>query len=147
MNRTTAFESLRSGAGRVPTPSDLSEAWSRLAPTARDRIGLIVLDMILQEFIHGDACVVGGQPEDRPFPDDTDEHEQIRGAAYEASNRRLNEITPLIHDLFPDLFGQPGENPMWCANPGPGPGAPVPIRQVCSTSAEDVIGAPAQCPA
>lgn len=119
--RMTAFEPPCAGNVRVPTPFELSAAWSRLAPTARDQIGLIVLDMILQEFIHGDACVVGGQPEDRPFPDETDEHEQIRGAAWEASNRRLNELTPLIHDLFPDLFGQPGENPVWCANPGPGP--------------------------
>ncbi|MCJ2035256.1 hypothetical protein MKK54_13620, partial [Methylobacterium sp. J-068] len=121
VNRTMASDPPCAGAGRVPTPSDLREAWSRLAPAARDQIGLVVLDMILQEFIHGDACVVGEQPEDRPFPDDTDEHEQIRGAAWEASNRRLNELTPLIHGLFPDLFGNPVENPMWCANPGPGP--------------------------
>ncbi|KQO76457.1 hypothetical protein ASF20_14015 [Methylobacterium sp. Leaf88] len=97
-------------------------AWSRLAPAARDQIGLVVLDMVLQEFIHGDACVVGGQPEDRPFPDDSDEHDQIRGMAAEASNRRLNELTPLLYGLLPDLFGQPGENPMWCANPGGRPG-------------------------
>lgn len=125
---------------KVPGPTELKAAWKRLPSTARDRIGLVVLDMILQEFIHGDACVVGGQPEDRPFPDDTDQHEQIRGAAAEASNRRLNELTPLIHDLFPDLFGQPSENPMWCANPGPGPVAIVmssEVRRVAHLSPQE----------
>lgn len=105
----------------VPGPSDIAAAWHSLPAETRDRIGIIAVDMVFQEFVYGDDCVACGQPEDRAFPDDTPEHDAIRGAAAEASNRRLNELTPLIQGLFPHLFGQPGENPTWCPNPGPRP--------------------------
>lgn len=105
----------------VPGLPDIEAAWRSLPVETRDRIGIAVVDMVFQEFIHGDACVVAGQPEDRPYPDETEEHDAIRGTAAEISNRRLNELTPLIQGLFPNLFGADGENPSWCPNPGPRP--------------------------
>lgn len=105
----------------MPGPADIEAAWYGLPVETQARIGIAVVDMVFQEFVYGDSCVVSEQPEDRPFPDDTPEHEAIRGAASEASNRRLNELTPLIEGALPHLFGAPGENPAWCPNSGPRP--------------------------
>ena len=105
----------------MPSPSDIEAAWHGLPAETRDRIGVIAVDMVFQEFVHGDVCVVNGQPEDRPFPDETDEHIAIRCAAMDATNQRLNELTPLIEVALPHLFGSDGENPAWCPNPGPRP--------------------------
>lgn len=97
----------------VPGQPEIEAAWRSLPPETRDRIGIAVVDMVFQEFVHGDAYVAVGQPEDLAVFD-----EGIRTAAAEAANRRLNELTPLIEGLFPHLFGHPGENPAWCENPG-----------------------------
>lgn len=105
----------------VPDLSVIEAAWASLPPDIQARIGVAVVDMVFQEFVYGDACVVNGQPEDRPFPDETEEHIAIRCAAMDATNRRLNELTPLIQGALPDLFGADGENPAWCPNPGPRP--------------------------
>lgn len=106
---------------RAPELSDIEAAWHSLPAEIQAQIGIAVVDMVFQEFVHGDAWVVNGQPEDRPFPDDTEEHIAIRCAAMDATNRRLNELTPLIEGALPHLFGLDGENPAWCANPGPRP--------------------------
>lgn len=111
------FEAART----MPGPSDIKAAWHGLPAETRDRIGVIAVDMVFQDFVHGDACVVNGQPEDRPFPDETEEHIAIRCAAMDATTRRLNELTPLIEGALPYLFGSDGENPAWCPNPGPRP--------------------------
>ncbi|GJD88222.1 hypothetical protein BHAOGJBA_1735 [Methylobacterium hispanicum] len=107
--------------GTMPGLSDIEAAWHGLPAETRNRIGVTAVDMVFQEFIHGDACVVNGQPEDRPFPGETEEHIAIRCAAMDATNQRLNELTPLIEGALPDLFGSDGENPAWCPNPGPRP--------------------------
>ncbi len=100
----------------VPGLPDIEAAWRGLAAETRDRIGIIAVDMVFQGFVYGDVYVVNGTPDDRAVSD-----ESIRGAAAEAEDRRLNELHSVVEAALPGLFGPEGENPAWCANPGPRP--------------------------
>lgn len=100
----------------VPGQLDVEAAWFGLPPDLRDRIGIIAVDMVFQGFVYGDAYVAIGQPEDMPVRD-----KAARDAACAAENRRLNELTRVVEDALPSLFGATGENPAWSENPGPRP--------------------------
>lgn len=100
----------------IPSIIDVVSAWHGLLPAKRDRIGILVVDMVLQGFISGEAYIVGEQPEDLAVFD-----EDIRGNAKCAEDELLTTLTQVVEAALPDLFGADGENPMWCDNPGPRP--------------------------
>ena len=100
----------------IPSITDVVAAWHGLPPAKRDLIGVIVVDMVLQGFISGEAYIVGEQPEDLAVLD-----EDIRGSAKCAEDELLTTLTQVIEATLPDLFGTSGENPMWCDNSGPRP--------------------------
>ncbi|MBB2963773.1 hypothetical protein [Methylobacterium sp. R2-1] len=100
----------------IPSISDVVAAWHGLPPAKRDLIGNMVVDMVLQGFISGEAYIVGGQPEDLAVLD-----EDVRGNAKYAEDELLTALTQVVEAALPDLFGAPGENPMWCENPGARP--------------------------
>ena len=62
----------------------------------------------------GEACVAGGQLEDLAVLD-----EDMRGRAKCAEDELLTTLTEVVEAALPNLFGAPGENPMWCENSGP----------------------------
>jgi hypothetical protein len=100
----------------IPSIIDVAAAWHGLPPAKRDLIGVIVVDMVLQGFISGEAYIVGEQPEDLAVLD-----EDIRGNAKCAEDELLTTLTQVVEAALPDLFGTSGENPLWCENPGPRP--------------------------
>ena len=100
----------------IPSIIDVAAAWHGLPPAKRNLIGVIVVDMVLQGFISGEAYIVGEQPEDLAVLD-----EDIRGNAKCAEDELLTTLTQVVEAALPDLFGAPGENPLWCENPGPRP--------------------------
>lgn len=114
----------------VPTLTEINAAWISLPVETRDRIGLIAVDMVFNQFMHGDLYMVGGQPEDRPVFDET-----IQSAAAETAHRRLNELSPAVWDALPDLFGRDGENPSWSENAGP-VATPAALAAVAREAAE-----------
>jgi hypothetical protein len=93
----------------VPGPAELSAAWAGLAPSLRDRIGFIALDMVFQGFLSGDAYA----EEDKVLAD-----REARGEADERSSANLSELYRVIEGALPDLFGQDGENPAWARRSG-----------------------------
>lgn len=96
----------------IPGQAEIKAAWHALPAETRDRIGIAVVDMVFQEFVSGDAYIATEQFEDLPVYDP-----DIRAAAMDAANRRLNELPRLVEDALPDLFGK-DENPAWSENPG-----------------------------
>jgi len=100
----------------IPTITDVTAAWHGLPPAKRDLIGVMVVDMVLQGFISGEAYIVGEQPEDLAVLD-----EEIRGNAKCAEDELLTTLTQVVEAAIPSLFGADGENPTWCDNPGPPP--------------------------
>lgn len=100
----------------IPTITDVTAAWHGLPPAKRDLIGIMVVDMVLQGFISGEAYIVGEQPEDLAVLD-----EEIRGSAKCAEDELLTTLTQVVEAAIPSLFGADGENPTWCDNPGPPP--------------------------
>lgn len=103
---------------KVPGPVELSAAWSGLPDSLRDHIGFIAFDMVFQGFLSGQAYA----PEDRVLSCDEE-----RGEAYDRECRGMTELYRTVEDAVPDLFGPKGENPAWCANPGP---SPTPTNQI-----------------
>ena len=103
---------------KVPGPVELSAAWSGLPVSLRDHIGFIAFDMVFQGFLSGQAYA----PEDRVLSCDA-----ARGEAYDRECRGMTELYRTVEDAVPDLFGPEGENPAWCANPGP---SPTPTNQI-----------------
>lgn len=81
---------------------------------------MLVVDMVLQGFISGEAYIVGEQPEDLAVLD-----EDVRGNAKCAEDELLTTLTQVVEAALPELFGADGENPVWCDNPGPRPGQQV----------------------
>lgn len=102
----------------IPSITDVVAAWRSLPAAKRDLIGVIVVDMVLQGFVSGEAYIAGGQPEDLAVLD-----EDIRGNAKCAEDELLTTLTQVVEAALPDLFGAAGENPLWCENPGPRPGS------------------------
>lgn len=100
----------------IPDISEVAAAWHGLPAEKRDLIGILVVDMALQGFVSGEAYIVGGQPEDLAVRD-----EDVRGTAKCAEDELLTTLVQVVEAALPDLFGAPGENPMWCENPGPRP--------------------------
>ncbi|APX83983.1 hypothetical protein BV511_04160 [Methylorubrum extorquens] len=100
----------------IPTIADVTAAWHSLPSEKRDFIGILVVDMVLQGFISGEAYIVGEQPDDLAVVD-----EDIRGRAKCAEDELITTVTQVVEAALPSLFGAPDENPMWCENPGARP--------------------------
>lgn len=98
----------------VPGAAQVDAAWYGLAPTTRDRIGAIAIDMVFQAFVSGDACA----PNDRAVRGWSKRARAIRDAAMDASCQRLTEIHHVVEDALPNLFGPQGENPEWAVRMG-----------------------------
>ncbi|UMY16635.1 hypothetical protein MMB17_18400 [Methylobacterium organophilum] len=101
---------------RIPDIVDIVAGWRSLTPQMRERIGVMVVDMVLQGFISGEAYIASGQPEDLAVLD-----EEIRGNAKCAEDELLTTLTQVVEAALPDLFGAPDCNPLWCDNPGARP--------------------------
>ena len=114
----------------VPDLAAVTAAWHALPAETRDRIGIIAVDLVFQGFVYGDAYVATKRPTDRPVPGRSKAHQAIRNAAAEAETRRLNELTHVVEEVLPDLFGPPGENPAWSPNSGPGTSATVKRKEM-----------------
>ena len=99
---------------RVPGRIQIKAAWHALPAEARDRIGILVVNMVFQSFVGGD----GYAPSDRAVPGRSKAACAIRGEAQDESCRMLTEVHDVIEDALPDLFGPAGQNPKWAAAMG-----------------------------
>lgn len=97
----------------VPGQHEIETAWRAMSSENRDHIGIIAIDLVFQAFVHGDAYVAAGAPDDRAVLGTSKAAQAIRDAAGDAETRRLNELHRVIEDALPDLFGPPGDNPAW----------------------------------